>query len=74
MRWWWGGGQPHPHPTHPYVIRSCELSEMSNEEGGHPTPTYPPYVIRSCELSEMSNEKQDTTPHPTHPMSLGIVS
>ena len=44
---------PHPHPTHPYVIRSCELSEMSNEEQDttpHPTHSY---VIRSCELSEM---------------------
>ena len=53
-----------PTYTHPYVIRSCELSEISNEEPGHHTPPYPLYVIRSCELSEMSNKEQDTPPPP----------
>ena len=53
---------PLPQPYLPYVIRSCELSEMSNEEEDTTPPPYPSYVIRSCELSEMSNEEQDTTP------------
>ena len=56
----------------PYVIRSCKLIQMRNEEED---TTRLPYVIRSCELSEMSNEEQDNpTPTLTHPMSLGVVS
>ena len=46
----WGGRQPTP-PHPPLVIRSWELSEMSNDEEDTP-PT--PLVIRSWELSEMS--------------------
>ena len=54
-----------PTPYPPYVIRSCQFSEMSNEV--QDIPPYTPYVIRSCELSVMSNDEQDTTP-PTLPI------
>ena len=58
VRWAMRSRTPHP----PLVIRSWELSEMSNEEHNTPHPPYPTLVIRSWELSEMSNEEHNTPP------------
>ena len=66
---------PHTPPYPLYVIRSCELSEMNNEEHGHPTPTLP--ILGHQELRIKWDEQwggEDTQPHPTHPMSLGVES
>ena len=57
-----------PPPYPPYVIRSCELSEMRNEEEDNSTLPYHTPNHQELRIKWESNEEEEEdTPPPPYP-------